>query len=64
MKNQPDITGLFADSTMEKPRMNVLLIPTLIDGELGIRDVDLGERLGVRPACRYPQTDRAALGKS
>jgi hypothetical protein len=45
MDMQPDITGLFSSAEGEPPTMD-LLTPALIEGELRIRDVDLGARLG------------------
>jgi hypothetical protein len=51
MDMQPDLTGLFPDATMESPTMNELT-PTWVEGELRIRDADLGKRLG------YPDPTR------
>jgi hypothetical protein len=45
MNMQPDIDDLFPGSTVEPPEMGELT-PTLIEGELRIRDVDLAARLG------------------
>ena len=45
MNGQPDIDDLFPGSTAEPPGMGELT-PTLIEGELRIRDVDLAARLG------------------
>jgi hypothetical protein len=45
MNAQPNITGLFPSAAMESPTMYELR-PILIEGELRIRDIDLGTRLG------------------